>query len=79
MPSESLADITQKDWVRACRKLGLVIDTKRGKGSHVLVKHPTDGRKYTIQSDLHKFINMKIFHKLIEWGYAEDQISEVLR
>lgn len=79
MPSESLSDVKQGDWIRACRKLGLEIDTRRGKGGHVLAKHPNNGAKYTIQSDLHKVINIKIFNKLKQWGFAEDQIFEALR
>jgi len=49
MSSESLADVKQGDWIRACRKLGLQVETNRGKGGHVLVKHPQNGMKYTVQ------------------------------
>ncbi len=79
MPSESLSDIRQRDWIIACGKLGLRVETNHGKGSHVLVKHPQDGRKYTIQHDLHRIINIKIFNKLRQWGFSEDQIYEALR
>ena len=79
MPSESLADVKQSDWIRACRKLGLLVETGRGKGGHVLVKHPQNGMKYTVQTDLHKIINVKIFNKLKEWGFAEECIFEALR
>jgi len=40
MPSRSFSDITQIQWERACLKLGLKVETKSGKGSHILVKHP---------------------------------------
>ncbi|MBP9864493.1 hypothetical protein KBC54_03535 [Patescibacteria group bacterium] len=79
MSSESLSDVKQNDWIRACRKLGLQVETNRGKGGHVLVKHPQNGMKYTVQSDLHKIINIKIFHKLEQWGFTEEQIFEALR
>ena len=79
MPSESLADVTQNDWIRACRKLGLEVDTRHGKGSHVLVKHPRDGRKYTIQRDLHRVINLKILKKLVEWGFSEKDVFEAIQ
>ncbi|MEK7516304.1 MAG: hypothetical protein AAB562_01780 [Patescibacteria group bacterium] len=79
MPSESLADVKQSDWIRACRKLGLRVETRHGKGSHVLVKHPQNGSKYTIQYDLHRVINIKIFNKLKQWGLVEDAILEALR
>ncbi len=79
MPSESLADIHQNDWIRACRKLGLHVETHRGKGGHVLVKHPRNGMKYTVQSDLHRVINIKILNKLKRWGFTREQIFEALR
>ena len=79
MPSESLSDVTQRDWIRACSKLGLTVDTRHGRGSHILVKHPTSGIKYTIQNDLHRIINIKIFNKLKQWGFTEEQIHEALR
>lgn len=79
MPSESLADIKQRDWIRACCKLGLHVETNRGKGGHILIKHPQNGSKYTIQSDLFKLLNKKIFNKLEEWGFSEEEIFEALR
>lgn len=79
MPSESLSDIKQRDWIRACGKLGLHIDTSRGKGSHILVKHPQNGTSFTIQNDLFKVANIKISNKLKQWGFTEDQIYEALR
>ncbi len=79
MPSRSLADIGQHDWIRACHKLGLGVETGHGKGSHVLIKHPIDSRKYTLQRHLHKTINIKIFKKLLEWGFDEETLWEALR
>lgn len=78
MPSESLADISQSDWMRACGKLGLRVETKHGKGGHVLVIQPNGNAKYTIQHRLHKLINQKIFKKLTSWGFTEEQIWDVL-
>lgn len=79
MPSESLADIKQADWIRACTKLGLRVEKNRGKGSHALVKQPDGEARLTIQSDLHKIINQKYFKKLIQWGFTEERIFEALR
>jgi len=79
MPSRSLADIRQHDWIRACHKLGLRVESNHGKGSHVLIKHPSDQRKYTLQHHLHKTINIKIFKKLLEWGFSEEELWEALR
>ena len=79
MPSRSFSDITQSQWIKACEKLGLIIESKHGKGSHVLVKHPKTEHKYTIQNNLHKFINMKIFKKMVEWGFEEETIWDALK
>jgi len=43
------------------------------------VKHPQTGHKYTIQKNLHKFINIKIFEKMLEWGFDEERIWEALK
>jgi predicted RNA binding protein YcfA (HicA-like mRNA interferase family) len=79
MPSRSFSDITQAQWARACRKLGLVVETAFGKGSHIRVSNPKTGGKYTIQYSLHKFINIKIFKKMLEWGFDEKDIWEALK
>ena len=79
MPSRSFSDITQSQWIKACTKLGLIIETKHGKGSHVLIKHPKTEHKYTVQNNLHKFINMKIFKKMLEWGFEEENIWDALK
>jgi predicted RNA binding protein YcfA (HicA-like mRNA interferase family) len=79
MPKRSFSDLTQGDWIHACRRLGLTVDTRGGKGSHVLIEHPATHKKYTIQRHLHKYINIKIFKHLQEWGYTEDQLWEALR
>ncbi len=73
------SDLKQLDWLRACKKLGLEVDCRRGSGSHCLVKHPKTGAKYTIQHNLHKFLNMKIFKKMMEWGFQESVIWDALK
>ena len=79
MPSRSFSDITQRQWKKACQKLGLLVETKSGKGSHILIKHPSTEHKYTIQKNLHKFLNIKIFQKLLEWGFEEEAIWKALK
>ncbi len=73
-----LSDLKQSDWIRASRKLGLVVDCSKGKGSHCLIINPQTNRQYTLQRKLHKFINIKIFKKLLEWGFEESAIMEAL-
>ena len=79
MSNRSLSDLQQRDWIRACQKLGLIVETSHGKGSHLLVKHPNDDRKYTIQVHLHRLINQKIFKQLIQWGFDEEKIWEAIQ
>lgn len=78
MSSRSFSDITQSQWIKACRKLGLIVNCEFGKGSHARIEHPQTGAKYTIQYNLHKFINIKIFKKMMEWGFEDEQIWEAL-
>lgn len=68
----------QKDWIRICKKLGLDVDPTRGKGSHCLIKNPKTGAKFTIQHELYNIVNLKIYKKLLEWGYTEDEINEAM-
>lgn len=79
MSSRSFSDITQVRWIKACRKLGLEVETRFGKGSHIKVIHPGTNNKYTIQHNLHKFLNIKIFKKMMEWGFEEEEIWEALK
>lgn len=58
--------------------MGLIVQTGSGKGSHALVMHPQTNKKYTIQRHLHKFLNIKIFKKMLEWGFEEEKIWEAL-
>ena len=66
-------------WIRACRKLGLEVNLKSGKGSHCLVKSPRSGEKYTIQRNLFNIVNLKIYRKMLEWGFTEKEIDEALK
>lgn len=73
------SDLKRNDWIRACKKLGLIIDCSRGKGSHCLIIHPQTHQQYTLQKNLHKFINIKIFKKMLEWGFEENEVWEALK
>ena len=79
MSSRSFSDITQSQWLNACRKLGLIVNCDFGKGSHALITHANTHAKYTIQHKLHKFINIKIFKKMLEWGFSEESIWDALK
>jgi predicted RNA binding protein YcfA (HicA-like mRNA interferase family) len=79
VPRPSFSNIKQKDWIKACKKLGMEVDKTRGKGSHCLVKSPTSGAKYTIQKNLHNIANLKIYQKMLEWGIDEDDLNDALK
>jgi predicted RNA binding protein YcfA (HicA-like mRNA interferase family) len=79
MSSHGFSDITQSRWIKAYQKLGLLVDYGFGKGSHVRIEHPQTKAKYTVQRNLHKFINMKIFKKMLEWGFDEEKIWNALK
>ena len=74
-----LSDLKQNDWIRACRKIGLVVDCSKGKGSHCLIIDPKTNRKYTLQKDLYKIVNEKIFKKMLNWGFSEETILDALK
>lgn len=75
-----VTDLNQKQWKKACKKLGLVVDTKSGKGSHIRVCHPSGKlRPLTIPYKPHKFISISIYKTLMEWGYEESEIDNALR
>lgn len=75
----AFSDLKQNDWIRACRKLGIIVDCSKGKGSHCLIIDPKTRRQYTLQRKLHKFLSIKIAKKMTEWGFAEESIKEALR
>lgn len=75
----SFSNIKQRHWVSACGRLGLEVDKKRGKGSHYLVKNPASGAKFTIQKDLYNIANLKIYQKLLQWGFSEEEINKALK
>ena len=61
-------------------KLGLriIIGKSGGKGSHMKIFVPRFNRPYIIQSDLNKLINQKIFKKLVQSGFLENDIWRAL-
>lgn len=76
----SLTDITQKKWCSACKKLGLEVDKKKGKGSHYrIINSAPNTYPQTLPSDCHKFINIEIYKTFLEWGFSEEKIDKALK
>ena len=72
----------QKDWLTACKRLGLVVDTTRGKGSHARVYAPNNPviPPLTIQnSNLNPITNGKIYKHLKMMGFSEEEIDKALK
>lgn len=75
-----ISDLTQKQWIKACKKLGLEIDKKSGKGSHVRVYPPSQAlRPMTIPYHTHKMMSISLYKKLLEWGFEENEIDSALK
>jgi hypothetical protein len=75
----SLTNVTQKKWVKACGRLNLVVDKKKGKGSHYRIINPANNRAQTLPYQCHKFINIEIYKSLLEWGFTEEEIDGALK
>lgn len=75
------SDISQKQWLKACKKLGLVVMTSRGHGSHARVyapNHPTRP-PITIQKHTYKHVNLAVYKALLELGFSETEIDKALK
>lgn len=75
----SLNNMTQKRWVKTCRRLKLTVDKKKGKGSHYLIINPTGGRPQTLPHDCHKFISIELYKSLLEWGFSEEEVDKAIK
>lgn len=72
----NITSAKQRDWASAAKKLGLVVNKKGGKGSHILIVNGS--QKYTIQTKLFPIANIKILKKFVEWGFTEEEILKAL-
>lgn len=75
------SDISQKTWLKACKKLGLKVDKSRGHGSHARVYSPDNpsAAPITIQKHTYKCVNKEIYKALLSIGFAEEEIDEALK
>ena len=78
----SVSDISQRQWLKACRKLGLKVDTKKGKGSHARIYHPErkDVPPTTIAYHTNPIINRKIIKYLKDtYKFTDREINDALK
>lgn len=71
--------MTQKKWVKVCKRLNIEVDKKKGKGSHFLIINPTGGRNQTLPCDCHKFLSIEIYKSLLVWGITEEELDEAIK
>lgn len=70
----------REDWFRAAEKLGLVITQPKGGSSHYAIRFPgydnfdIKGLISCVYDPVRRDISEKIFKKLLEKGYCEDDI-----
>lgn len=75
----SVTNITQKQWLKAMKKLGLEVDKKKVKGSHARIFNPNNKKATTVPNHCHKFINLGLYKVLLEWDYSEEEIDNALK
>lgn len=76
----NITNLTQKDWLKACKRLGMEIDTKSGKGSHARVYNPSGNfRPQTIPNHMNKYISLELYKTLLMWGFSEEQIDKSVK
>ncbi len=86
---QAIGKIRQNDWGKAAQKLGLDFSNSWGRGSHGVIRDPkfpdpsdTRGFITTIQKNLGKQHNQRIFKQLLDYGMKlginEDDIWKAL-
>jgi len=86
---ERIHNYNQKDWIKACKKLGLPVSIRNGRGSHATVyKHDCPpGRKeccvVTLVKGMHQNIQRDFVKKVVCYGlqsgrYTEDDVWRAL-
>ena len=82
---QGIEKIRQSDWGTAAKRLGLDFSKSWGKGSHGVIRRPqfpdpsdTRGLIATVQKDLGKQHNQRIFKQLLDCGSSEDDIWKAL-
>lgn len=75
----SWPDIKQKQWIKACKKLGLDVDTSSEKGSHARAYGNNLTNPLTIPYHSNKYISQSIYKNLRDAGFSDKEIMKALR
>jgi predicted RNA binding protein YcfA (HicA-like mRNA interferase family) len=77
--SELPGNINRKKFIRALKRLGFVINTKGGDGSHFKIIWPANQKSITVPSDLRKDVLNYLLKEIKDYsGITWDQINEKL-
>ena len=64
---------TTKQFLRACRKIGLILNKKSGKGSHVKIINPKTNHSFPVPRKLPRGLQVAIVKKVESWGYDREK------
>jgi len=78
---DRIKNYKQKDWIKALKKLGVIVSTKYGKGHHAVAYKdgcPPDDKRCVIATlaDLHSEIQRDIFKKVLTYGLENGRYNE---
>ena len=68
---------TVKQFLRACRKSGLVFDKRSGKGSHIKIIDPKTNRSFPIPKKLPRGLQVALVKKIESWGYDRERFIKL--
>lgn len=63
---------------KACKRIGLKVDSKSGKGSHIKVTYPGKGATI-IPHHINSGINHSLCKTLHDWGFNDEDIRKALK
>ena len=68
---------TTKQFLRVCRKVGLILNKKSGKGSHIKIIDPKTNNSFPIPKKLPRGLQSALIKKIESWGYDREQIIKL--
>lgn len=75
---EQIPIFTTKKFLRVCRKFGLILDKKSGKGSHVKIIDPETNHSFPVPKRLPRGLQVALVKKLELWGYSREKLIKLL-
>ena len=69
---------SSRKMIKALKKVGLIIDSRGGKGSHTKVVDPKSGRSTTVPSGTLSYVREDIVKWAAKLGYSKKKIIDSL-